>query len=134
VFDVPAGTTVRFVGWWTLVSGGVFLGMVANGGNEFEFYSDLTGEKILRVAHGLSNGNMIVFTNGTPPGGLVEGTIYFVVGATTDDFQVAATAGGAAINLTAQAADGCVCSKLVEEAFGAQGTHTVTSQTLALNN
>jgi hypothetical protein len=56
------------------------------------------------------------------------------VGATTDTFQVAATAGGAAIDLTGQAAASYVVSKIVEATFAGQGTHTVTSQTLALTN
>lgn len=28
VFDVPSGTTIQYVGFWTLASGGVFLGHV----------------------------------------------------------------------------------------------------------
>lgn len=28
VFDVPAATTVSYVGFWTLITGGVFLGAV----------------------------------------------------------------------------------------------------------
>lgn len=134
VFDVPAATVVRFVGFWDALSSGNFKGMVANGGAEFEFFCDLAGDTINKAAHGLSNGNNIVFYNGTAPGGLTEGTVYFVVGATTDTFQVAATLGGAAINLTGQAADSCVCSRIIEETFGAQGTHTVSAATLALNN
>ena len=134
VFDVPASTTVRFIGWWTAITAGTFLGMIANGGTEFEFYADLTAETIKRAAHGLVTNDKIVFTGGTPPGGLTEGTVYFVITATTDDFQVAATQGGAAINLTSQAGDGVVCSKIIEEVFAAQGTHTVNTQSLGLNN
>lgn len=134
VFDIPPSTTVRFIGLWTAVTSGTFLGMVANGGTEFEFYADLTAETIKRVAHGLVNDEKVVFVGGTPPGGLTEGTVYFVVNKTTDDFQVSATQGGSAINLTSQATDSCVCSKIVEEVFAGQGTHTVTSQSLGLNN
>jgi hypothetical protein len=133
-FDVPTATTVRFIGMWDAVTAGNFKGMVANGGSEFEFYVDVTNDKILKVAHGFSNTQKIVFYNGTAPGGLTEGTVYFVVGATTDDFQVAATSGGAAINLTSQAADSVVCSAIVEEVYGAQGTMSVNPYTISLNN
>lgn len=134
LFDVPAVTTVRFIGMWDALSAGNFLGMAANGGSEFEFYADLAADKILRVAHGLVNTDKIVFVGGTPPGGITEGTVYFVVNKTTDDFQVSATSGGAAIDLTAQATDGVTCSKIIEEAFAAQGTHTINTTTLGLNN
>jgi hypothetical protein len=52
---------------------------------------------------------------------------------TTDTFKVAATLGGAAINITAVNSLDSVMSKIVEEVYGAQGTHTVTAATLNLN-
>lgn len=53
-------------------------------------------------AHGLSNGDPIVFsTTGALPAPLVAGTLYYVVSSTTNSFSVAATAGGTAINTTA---------------------------------
>lgn len=133
VFDVPSGTTVRFVGLWT--SGGAFKGMFANGGSEKGFQIDATNNKILCELHGLVNDDKVVFYGGTPPGGLVEGTVYFVVGNTAadpDTFQVAATQGGAAIDLTTQHTPACKLSKIIEEAFGAQGTFTVSSASVGL--
>jgi hypothetical protein len=56
--------------------------------------------------------------------------VYFVVGNTAGDpdtFQVAATQGGAAIDITGQPTAQCKFSKLIEEAFGAQGTFTVSA-------
>jgi hypothetical protein len=38
VFDVPAGQTVRWVGFWDAVSAGNFLGMVPNGGGTPEAF------------------------------------------------------------------------------------------------
>lgn len=128
VFDVPA-TTVRFIGLWTN-AGTVFRGMFANGGSERGFQVDLTNDKILNEAHGLVNGDNVVFYGGTVPTGLVEGTVYFVVGNTAadpDTFQVALTAGGAAIDLTGQPAAQCKFSKIVPEVFAAQGTFTVAA-------
>lgn len=126
-FDVPASASVRFVGRWTALTGGTFLGMEAINGSELEFSVDLTAETVKAPAHGLANGDRVVFIGGTPPGGLVEGTEYFVISAATDTFQVAATAGGAAINLTSEPSARCVVSKIVPEAYGAQGTFTVNA-------
>jgi microcystin-dependent protein len=51
------------------------------------------------TAHGLSGGWPVQFsTTGALPTGLVAGTTYYVVPATTDTFQVAASPGGTAIN------------------------------------
>lgn len=51
------------------------------------------------VNHGLANGTEVLFeTGGSLPTGITAGTIYYVVSAGTNDFRIAATAGGAAIN------------------------------------
>jgi hypothetical protein len=133
-FDVPAATTVKWVGRWTADTGGTFLGMSALNGAETEFSVDLTADTIKQVAHGYANGTRVVFVGGTPPGGLTEGTEYFVVSAATDTYQVAATAGGAAIDLTAEPAAACVASKVIPETYGAQGTLQVTTLPLALTH
>jgi hypothetical protein len=128
VFDVPA-TTVRFIGLWTN-AGTVFRGMFANGGSEKGFQVGLTPNTILCEVHGLVNDDKVVFYGGTPPTGLTEGTVYFVVGNTAGDpdtFQVAATQGGAAIDITGQPTAQCKFSKIIEEVFGAQGTFTVSA-------
>lgn len=51
--------------------------------------------------HNLHNGDPVtVASSGTLPAGLTAGPTYWVISATTDTFQLAATPGGAAINLT----------------------------------
>jgi len=51
------------------------------------------------TGHGLSNGTPIVLsTTGALPTGLTAGTIYFIVSAAADTFQLSATFDGAAIN------------------------------------
>ena len=132
-FDVPTGTTVRFIGRWTAITAGTFLGMEANGGSENEFSVDLTANTVKVPAHGYANTNTIVFYGDTPPGGLTEGTVYFVVSSATDTFQVAATSGGAAIDLTTEPGRKCVVSKITEEVFASQGTLTISSNTLRLD-
>ena len=62
---------------------------------------DNTTDKVAWTAHGLSNGDLFKFTTtGGAPTGLTAGTTYYVVSATTNDFQIAATEGGSAINFT----------------------------------
>lgn len=60
-----------------------------------------SGNTVTSVAHGLSDGARVVFQNGYAPAGATASTNYFVVGSTTDTFQIATTSGGSAIDLTA---------------------------------
>lgn len=134
VFDIPAGTTVAFIGLWTN-AGSVFRGMVPNGGSEKGFQVDLTNNNIVCEAHGLVDNDRVTFIGGTPPTGLTEGTVYFVVtnaAGDPDTFKVSATQGGAAIDITGQHTAACKLSKVVLEAFAAQGTHTVTALSFGL--
>ncbi len=64
------------------------------------------------TGHGLAAGTPVKFsTTGTLPTGLVAGTTYYVVSPATDNFSVAATPGGSAINTTGSST----------------GTHTATT-------
>lgn len=128
-FDVPA-CTVKWVGFF---NAGVFIGCAPNGGaTPFNFMAVPSSDTVYAVAHGLSNTQKIAFFNGTPPAPLVEGTTYFVVGSTADTFQVAATSGGAVIDLTAAATFGCVVSAITEDVYAVQGTHSLTAATVAI--
>lgn len=136
VFDVPASTTVRWVGFWDAVSAGNFLGMTPNGGGTPQAFvvPDISNDTLECVAHGYSNTNTVVVwaVPGDPlPTGLAEGTVYYVISATTDDLQLSATSGGSAINITGIGAG--LLQRLVEETFGGQGTHTVTTATMSLD-
>jgi len=126
-FDVPAAAAVQFVGRWTAITGGTFLGMTSCGGSEMEFAADTTADTITAAAHGLADTDKIVFVGDTPPAGLIEGTVYYVRDATTNTFKVAATSGGVAIDLTGLPGKKCVVSKIVPESYGAQGTYQVNS-------
>lgn len=130
---IPAGETVRWLGLWTLASGGVFKGYSPNGAAGKRYTADSTGNTITSPAHGYSNADKVVFYGGNVPGGLTEGTIYFVVGATTDTFQVEATVSGGAISLTDENNDGLV-SAITEETYGAEGTFNVNDFDIALSN
>lgn len=63
-----------------------------------------SGDTITKAAHGLVNGDKVVFQPGYAPTGTTGGTTYFVVGSTTNTFQVATTLGGSAVDITADSA------------------------------
>lgn len=63
---------------------------------------DLTGDTFTLSGHGLTNGDQVVFHSlgDTAPTGLTSGNTYFVVGVSGADFQLSATSGGSAINMS----------------------------------
>lgn len=66
-------------------------------------YGSATGDYVESAAHGLSDDAEVTFraeTGGSVPTGLTAGATYYAIVSSVDRFQVAATAGGAAIALT----------------------------------
>jgi surface protein len=59
-----------------------------------------TGDLVSRTAHGYTDGMQVRFFNITTTTGIVNGQFYFVINATANTFQVAATSGGSALALT----------------------------------
>lgn len=57
---------------------------------------------LTKASHGLSNGDLVVIPSGTLSGGsgLYEEKAYFVVGVSGNDFQLARTSGGTAVDFT----------------------------------
>jgi len=68
---------------------------------------DYSTDTITITAHGFSDGDEVTYTAPAAPatavGGLATATNYFVVGSTANTIQLAATSGGAAIDLTQNA-------------------------------
>ena len=64
---------------------------------------DYSTDTITVANHGFSNGNEVTYSNGggSNIGGITTGTNYFIVGATTNTFQLSILSGGSAINLIA---------------------------------
>ncbi len=62
--------------------------------------ADAGTDKITLTAHGLNNGDRVKFSAASMPGGLTAGTWYYVRDKATNDFKVASTAGGSAIDIT----------------------------------
>lgn len=123
-FTVGAGHTVRWVGLW---NGTTFQAYSPNGGSPREFQVDLPANTVSVPAHGYADTDPVAFYGGTIPAGLVEGTIYYVRDSTTNTFKLAATAGGAVIDLTGTGGTDCVVSRITESSYGGADTHTVNT-------
>lgn len=139
VFDVPAGTVKAIAVLSTSTTGGTIVGWSpANASARRAFNvtaAGVTANTIDSPAHGLVAGDSVLVwaTIGAGlPTGLAEDTQYFVIatGLTTDVFELSATLGGSAIDITAQG-DGDI-QKFVPEVFGAQGTYSVSAYSSSL--
>ncbi len=129
-FDVPANT-YGFFGMWGYIP---FGGASAIKGFGTVNAAGVTGDLITSGAHGLVNTDRVLFFNvfaESLPGGITEGAAYFVVGGTTDTFQIALTSGGAAVDLTSVGE--LYFQKVVPEVFAAQGQITVAAGALVLD-
>jgi hypothetical protein len=133
---ITGAVTINWIGAWGGTAGSTFIGMMPNASTGAKsFQVDLANNRIYCEAHGWSDTNKITFYGATAPTGLTAGTTYFVSGTTPGDpdyFTVSATSGGAAIDLTGQAAAGCFVSNITEEAYAAGGTHRVTAFIITL--
>lgn len=135
VFDVPAGESIFYVGFWSAVTAGTFLGYApVNGGIvDGVGIGEDTGDLLTSSAHGLIDDDR--FTLKAPvgtslPTGLNETTIYHVINGTTNTFQASLTQGGSAVAITV---DGNIYfQKVIPETFGAQGTLTIDTSTLKI--
>ena len=123
--------TIKWLGFWNAA---VFIGAVPNGGaTPKNFMAVASTDTVYSTAHGWADTQKIVFYQGTPPGGLTEGTTYFVRDSTTDAFKVAATSGGTAIDLTTASSFGCVVAAITEDVYAAPlGTHTLSTASVVV--
>lgn len=130
--SVPAGN-IAWAGLWNTAGTG-FIAYSPNGGNPKEFQVDATADTIRCPAHGYSDTQTVVFYGDTCPNPLVEGTVYYVRDATTDTFKVAATSGGAAIDITTAGGSACLLSAITVEVYGGAGSHTINTWAIGLPN
>ena len=138
--DVPAGT-YAFLTLWNASTGNTgtqYRGWLPINGSTKGFgeidSGDVTADTITSSGHGLATNDRVILFNifaESLPAGLTEGAVYYVVGVTTDTFQVSSTQGGSAINITGQGE--LYFQKIVPETFGAQGQVTVAAAALVLD-
>jgi hypothetical protein len=132
-FNVPASSTVAFIGFWDSLTGGNFQGMYPNSGSASAYAFSAPSSTSTVLAPGTSyaaNQSVVVFptAQGTLPGGLTAGVIYYVKSPSGDSFELSATSGGAAITLTADG--GGLVQVITPVAYPSQGTFQVTQGTL----
>lgn len=134
---IPAGTLVFFLGGWTALTTGSLRKWAPINGGSVKGVGAATGSTntIRSAGHGLVNstGNRRVFLRSvmgeSMPSGVDEATLYFVVGQTTDTFQLSATEGGAAIDI----GDGELAfQEVIGENFSSAGNLDVTADTMDL--
>lgn len=107
---VKAGSIVEFAAVGTLLSlyvDGVFIRSITDTvgwSGQSQLGTGLAlaaaGDTVTKTAHGLSNGQCVKLSANTATG-VADGTLYYVVGVTTNTFQLSLTPGGAAVDITA---------------------------------
>lgn len=91
-----AGSTAQVTAW--LEHGGNSIDVGTNGGTVF---TAAVSDTCTSTAHGLSNGDVLLLTtSNTLPTGLSLATPYYVINKTNDTFELSASSGGAAVDIT----------------------------------
>ena len=76
-------------------------GLPTNNGTAFAVLGEADDDTFTAAAHGLQNGDRVIFPALSGGTGLTAATVaYFVIDAAENTFKVSATAGGAAVNFT----------------------------------
>lgn len=140
---VPAGT-YGFLTFWNNVS--------LNGGTNYFGYAPMGGasaikgfatvdptlanNQFLAPGHGLSNTNtLFVYSEfgSTLTAPLATGTLYYVINAATNTFQLSTTSGGSAVALTTLNSGLIYWQRIVSEVFNAAGNITVAIGALVVD-
>jgi hypothetical protein len=82
-------------------------GLPTNNGTAFAVVGEADDDTITAAAHGLNDGDRVIFPTLSGGSGLTAATVaYFVRDATTNTFKVTASVGGAAVNFTTDISSG----------------------------
>lgn len=103
-FTNMPGSDVLYLGYWA--SDNRFIGSGPNGTLK-DFVATATDDVFTSAGHGYSDGMSVALlapSTGSLPSGVSADTIYYVRDAATNTFKLAASPGGAAINLTVDGA------------------------------
>ena len=97
---------------------------------------DVGADNLTSNSHAFTNGDRVKITStgGSVPGGLAAGTQYFVVGTTTNTFQLSATQGGSAVNITDTGSGTIQVSHVLYLTAGANGAISIDGVSLSLND
>ncbi len=133
---IAAGTTVMVGALYSAVTAGNLEGWFQIGSTLRGVGTVVTiaGDAISSNGHGLANTNRVFVTTVAGealPAGLSATTLYFVVGATTDTFQVSLTSGGAAVDITGLG--DVAWFRTVPETFASAGNLVIAAGALDLD-
>lgn len=97
---------------------------------------DTAANTLTSNSHAFSNGDRVNIssTGGSVPGGLAKDTLYFVVGSTTNTFQLSATEGGSAISLSDTGSGTIQVAHTLYLKAGNNGAVTIDGVTLNVND
>lgn len=135
-FNVPASTTIEYIGFWTASSGGTFLGMFPNaaGTGAYEFTVPSSSSTFLAPGSAYSSNQTVVLfasPGSTFPGGVTQGTVYYIKSPSSDSFQVSASSGpGSAVSISSDGSG--IIQYIAVEVFASQGTFTISSGSLSV--
>lgn len=102
--DAGAAQEIVAIGIGAASAGAGTLLMRAHIGGAIKSFTAAAADTITCPGHGFTDDSRVMFfahEDAALPTGLTEGTRYFVINSTTDTFQVSATQGGAAVDITA---------------------------------
>jgi hypothetical protein len=130
-FDLPAGT-YYWIGSW---DASTFLGATPMGDKPLRSVTLAASTDVFTQAgHGLVDTDTVFMTDvlGTGlPTNFSEGVVYYVIGATTDTFQLSLTSGGAAVTTTDSTE--VFIQQVVPVVFAGQGTLTIAASGLVVD-
>ena len=134
VFNVPAGATCMFMGLWTSLTGGAFLGYGPISGDA-PSVGVLTAstDKVYAPGHGLhANDRVLIqpFTGLPTPPGCPTG-VYYADPINSDEYRLKAVLGGSTVNATASGP--VVFQRIRVDAFSSQGQLSVATFTIGLD-
>ncbi len=129
---ILGGFEAQYLALVTAATGGVLLDFAPLGAETLHGcgYSSSTDAITLR-GHGYSAGDRVAFFAGPArpvPGGLVQGTLYYVLAPAADSFQIEGSLGGGAIDLTT---DGeCLVQRCAPQDYAVPGDLLVSGYTM----
>jgi hypothetical protein len=131
--NIPSSGTAAFTGFWSASSGGTFAGMFPCGNfTAYTFAAVASSSTFTAPGSSFSNATTVVMfaTAGSAlPGGFTAGTVYYVITASSDSFQLSATSGGSAVTVTADGSG--IVQQIASQAFLTAGTLSVTGCTVS---